>query len=172
MYDQKNRQHTGKHPKSKIDRIFFFNFFFKRTDCIETKKSNALCPEGLNRWSGKCRGNRPFYPHKKGHEKLKKLISNSISAQSPGTVHADSLLCHHYSLYPLLAQLNTDVLFPFLTLFSFIFRWTVTSCTFVYMFTSRFSGNLFLKCTKSGWVNWSKTTHALPIAYIFFSRCM
>lgn len=24
MYDQKNKQHTGKHPKSKIDRIFFF----------------------------------------------------------------------------------------------------------------------------------------------------
>lgn len=46
MYDQKNKQHTGKHPKSKIDRIFFF---FKRTDRTETKKSNALCPEGLNR---------------------------------------------------------------------------------------------------------------------------
>lgn len=45
MYDQKNKQHTGKHPKSKIDRIFFF----KRTDRTETKKSNALCPEGLNR---------------------------------------------------------------------------------------------------------------------------
>lgn len=48
MYDQKNKQHTGKHPKSKIDRILFF-VFFKRTDRTETKKSNALCPEGLNR---------------------------------------------------------------------------------------------------------------------------
>lgn len=47
MYDQKNQQHTGKHPKSKIDRVGFFLFFLRGLTAQRQRSQMHYVQKGL-----------------------------------------------------------------------------------------------------------------------------